>query len=63
MFENYPDLMSVIQVKEALCISKNTVYQLLHDRKIAYFQCAGKYRIIKQGLISYISERSVITNE
>ena len=34
MFDNYPDVLTVVDVKTALCIGKNAVYALIKNKQI-----------------------------
>lgn len=59
MFLNYPDLLTIQQVAEILKVSKNTIYKLLHTNQISHLRCAGKFRILKEGIIEYINKNSL----
>lgn len=54
MFNEYPDILSVKQVAEALNIGKNKAYELLNDRVIGSKRIGRKIVIPKCCLIDYI---------
>ena len=53
MFDNYPDIMTVYQVQEALGVGKNTVYRLLKDGEIKSLKIGNKYKVPKNCLVAY----------
>ena len=53
MFANYPDIMTVYQVQEALGVGKNTVYRLLKDGEIKSLKIGNKYKVPKNCLVAY----------
>lgn len=54
MFENYPDVMMVEDVANALNVCNATVYKLIHSNDIRYFTVGREYRIPKKALIAFI---------
>lgn len=54
MFENYPDVMMVEDVANALNVCNATVYKLIHSKDIRYFTVGREYRIPKKALIAFI---------
>ena len=58
MFEQYPDILTVEEVCEALRIGYNAVYDLLNDGKLKAYKNGRVWRITKQALIQYVSESS-----
>lgn len=54
MFKEYPDVVSISQLSEMLCISEKTAYQLLKDNQIEHFRIGRTYRIPKLNVISYM---------
>ena len=58
MFEQYPDILTVEEVCEALRMGYNAVYDLLNDRKLKAYKNGRVWRITKQALIQYVSESS-----
>lgn len=61
MFENYPDILTVPQVCEALSVSKNTIYKVLSDGTIPHIRVGSKYLVPKPCLIEFI-EKSLSCN-
>ena len=58
MFEQYPDILTVEEVCEALRMGYNAVYDLLNDGKLKAYKNGRVWRITKQALIQYVSESS-----
>ena len=54
MFREYPDVVSIPQLSEMLCISEKTAYQLLKENKIEHFRIGRAYRIPKLNVITYL---------
>lgn len=53
MFTEFPDIMSVKDVQNALGIGKHLVYDLISDGSIKALLMGNKYRIPKINLIKY----------
>ena len=58
MFEQYPDILTVEEVCEALRMGYNAVYDLLIEGKLKAYKNGRVWRITKQALIQYVSESS-----
>lgn len=58
MFEQYPDILTVEEVCEALRMGYNAVYVLLNEGKLKAYKNGRVWRITKQALIQYVSESS-----
>ena len=58
MFEQYPDILTVEEVCEALRMGYNAVYELLNSGKLKAYKNGRVWRITKQALIQYVSESS-----
>ena len=58
MLEQYPDILTVEEVCEALRMGYNAVYDLLNDGKLKAYKNGRVWRITKQALIQYVSESS-----
>lgn len=56
LFEDYPDVLTVQQVRQALGIGRVGVYKLLDGGNIRCFKIANAYRIPKTSLIEYIQQ-------
>ncbi|MEG0910060.1 MAG: helix-turn-helix domain-containing protein [Ruthenibacterium sp.] len=54
MFNQYPDVLTVKQMTQALGIGKNTAYQLVKDKKIASKRVGRKILIPKPYLIDFV---------
>lgn len=54
-FHDYPDVLEVEQLTEALMIGKNSAYKLLKSGKLTSFKIGRIYKIPKVSLIAYIS--------
>ncbi len=52
--EDYPDVLTVLEVKEILGIGKNMVYKLLTDKKIKAKKLGHNWIIAKSNLIEFI---------
>ncbi|MBR2042373.1 MAG: helix-turn-helix domain-containing protein [Oscillospiraceae bacterium] len=54
VLKNYPDVLTVDEVSNALKVSTKTVYRLLKENKIDHI-CTGRiYRIPKANLLAYL---------
>ncbi|MBE6901262.1 MAG: helix-turn-helix domain-containing protein [Ruminococcaceae bacterium] len=60
LFDNYPDVLDVINVAEMLKISKVKVYELIHDKEIKGFLIGRKFRILKKEVIRYINAVPIV---
>lgn len=54
MLKEYPDVMDIEQMCEALGISTKTGYKLLKDGKIEYLKIGRAYRIPKAHILHYL---------
>ncbi len=54
MFKNYPDILTVTQMAQALGISKNSAYRLVNSRAIGCKRIGRKIIVPKQCLIDYV---------
>lgn len=54
LFEDYPDVLTVHQVRQALGIGRTGVYKLLDSGSIRCFKIANAYKIPKTSLIEFI---------
>lgn len=52
--EDYPDVLTVLEVKEILGVGKNMVYKLLTDKKIKARKLGHNWIIAKSNLIKFI---------
>lgn len=56
LFEDYPDVLTVQQVRQALGIGRVGVYKLLDGGNIRCFKIGNAYKIPKTALIEYIQK-------
>ena len=52
--EDYPDVLTILEVKEILGVGKNMVYKLLTDKKIKARKLGHNWIIAKSNLIEFI---------
>ena len=58
LFDTYPDVMSVQQVRSALKIGRAAVYRLLDSNEIQCFKIGNAYKIPKTSLIELVQRNS-----
>ena len=58
LFKNYPDVVSVTQLQEMLCIGKNTAYTLLKNNVIQSVRIGRIHKIPKKNIIKYLQEKA-----
>ena len=58
LFEKYPDVMSVQQVREALKIGRTAVYRLLDSHEIHCFKIGNAYKIPRTSLLEFVQRNS-----
>lgn len=54
MFPDYPDIVTVAQLRNMLGISRHLAYDLIAQKKIKAFQLGNSYKILKLNVIDYI---------
>lgn len=54
IFADYPDVVSISQLKEMLGIGKSVAYRLVQTNKIKSFRIGRIYKIPKKYIIDYI---------
>lgn len=47
MFSDYPDVVTVVQLRKMLGISRHLAYELICEKKIKAFQLGNSYKIPK----------------
>lgn len=62
MLEQYPDIMTVDDLREALMIGHNQSYKLLNFGKLGAFKIGAVWKIPKIGVQEYIISQSGIRN-
>ena len=60
LFEQYPDIMTVEEVCEALRMGYNAVYELLNAGKFKAYKNGRVWRIPRKSLIEYVLESSKV---
>lgn len=58
LFEEYPDVMTVQQVRKALGIGRTAVYRLIENHEIDCFMIGNAYKIPKTRLIEFVQRNS-----
>ena len=58
MFEQYPEIMSVYEVSEALYIGKNRTYELLEEEVLKGFRIGRIWKIPRKNLEEYVIQQS-----
>ena len=53
MFEEYPDIMTTLQVAEALRIGRSSAYNLISSKSLAHIRIGALIRVPKKCLIDY----------
>lgn len=56
MFPNYPDILTVTELREMLGISRHLAYKLLGDGYITAVKIGSAYKIPKVSVIHYVME-------
>ena len=56
LFSEYPDVLTVHQVRSALGIGRTGVYRLLESRQIKCFKIGNTYKIPKSALIAFVAQ-------
>ena len=56
LFSEYPDIMTVHDLRAALGISRKGVYNLLESGKIRSFKIGNTYKVPKTALIDYVNK-------
>ena len=59
LFQDYPDVVSTLQLCEMLGVCERTVYQLLMTNQIKHFRIGRAYRIPKVNVIAFMENESV----
>ena len=63
MFEQYPDIMSVFEVSDALYIGKNRTYELLETGVLKGFRIGHVWKIPRKSLEEYVLQQSKLTSD
>ena len=57
MFANYPDVLGIKDLRQALGIGRAGAYKLLEAGKIQSFKIGNTYKIPKSALIDYVNQQ------
>ena len=63
MFEQYPDIMSVFDVSDALYIGKNRTYELLETGVLKGFRIGHIWKIPRISLEEYVLQQSKLLSD
>lgn len=56
MFQEYPDIITIVDLQAMLHIGRNAAYKLLQDNSIVSIRVGKKYIIPKASVASFITE-------
>ena len=56
MFDNEPDLLTRKQAQDLLSVSKNTIFNFIHNGYLPIIMIGNSYRIKKSDLIDFIEK-------
>lgn len=62
MFTSYPDLLTIVQLKEMLGIGIILAYRLVRDNTIKALKIGREYKIPKANVISYLISENKTTD-
>ena len=54
MFPDYPDIVTVAQLRKILGISRHVAYELLAEKEISAIKIGNIYKIPKVSVINYV---------
>ena len=57
LFANYPDVLGIKDLRQALGIGRAGAYKLLEAGKIQSFKIGNTYKIPKSALIDYVNQQ------
>lgn len=57
IFSNYPDVLGIKDLRQALGIGRAGAYKLLETGKIQSFKIGNTYKIPKSALIDYVNQQ------
>lgn len=58
MFEDYKDVLTAQEAREALSIGMNSMYKLLHEGKVKSIRIGSKFLIPKKFLVDFINSHA-----
>ena len=63
LFENYPDVLSIKDLRQALGIGRIGAYKLLETGEIQSFKIGKAYKIPKSALIDYMNRQCCVVRK
>lgn len=57
LFTNYPDVLGIKELRQALGIGRAGAYKLLETGKIQSFKIRNTYKIPQSALIAYVNQQ------
>lgn len=58
MFKDYPDVVSIDQLRTMLGVGKNTAYDLIKKQKIQSIRIGRIHKIPKKNIVKYLRSNS-----
>lgn len=62
MFDNFPDILSVKDIMNALDIGRNKAYNLVQTKQIKSIRIGSTYKVPKTALIEYVYNNTATAN-
>lgn len=60
LFSQYPDIVTVKQLQDMLCISRHVAYDLIQAGSVRCIKMGNAYRIPKINVISYVLRAGMV---
>ena len=57
MFQDYPDIVNIEQLREMLGVGRNTAYSLLKNNEIRSIRIGRVHKVPKINIIKYLQEK------
>lgn len=57
MYNNIPEILTLKECQQLLKVGKNTMLNLLHERKIEGFKLGNRWKIPKESVVEFIERR------
>lgn len=58
LFEEYSDVVGIVELQKMLCIGRSLAYRLLKDKTIKSIKSGREYKILKSSVVEYLLGRS-----
>ena len=62
LFDNYPDVLTMTDLRKALQIGRTTAYNLIKEGQIRHFKINSSIKIPKKYLIEYVENQCYNNN-